>query len=67
MDSAEIKRLLGVRGMSQAELARRTGINLKQIQKVVAGTILFENMTVKNALKIADALEIDLHEVIKNA
>lgn len=67
MSSVEIKRLLKARGISQSELARRTGVNLRQVQKLVSGEILFENMTVKNALKIADALEIDLHEVIKNA
>lgn len=60
-----MKEALAKAGISQAELSRRSGVNLRQVQKLVAGEILLSNMTAKNALAIADALSIDLRELLK--
>lgn len=60
-----VKEALAKAGISQSELSRRSGVNLRQVQKLVAGEILLSNMTVKNALSIADALSINLRELLK--
>lgn len=46
-------------GMTQKELAERAGMNLRQIQKIESGEILLENLTLKNAVALADALLLD--------
>lgn len=60
-----VKEALQAAGISQSELSRRSGVNLRQVQKLVAGEILLSNMTAKNALSIADALSINLRELLK--
>ena len=60
-----VKEALAKAGISQSELSRRSGVNLRQVQKLVAGEILLSNMTAKNALSIADALSIDLCDLLK--
>lgn len=60
-----VKEALAKAGISQSELSRRSGVNLRQVQKLVAGEILLSNMTAKNALSIADALSINLRELLK--
>lgn len=60
-----VKEALAKAGISQSELSRRSGVNLRQVQKLVAGEILLSNMTAKNALSIADALSIDLRDLLK--
>ena len=60
-----VKEALAKAGISQSELSRRSGGNLRQVQKLVAGEILLSNMTAKNALSIADALSINLRELLK--
>lgn len=51
------KQLLKERGMSQRELARRTGIHPNTLSNIKQGRISFANM-----IKVADALEISLDE-----
>lgn len=60
-----VREALTAAGISQTELSRRSGVNLRQVQKLVVGEILLSNMTAKNALSIADALSIDLRELLK--
>lgn len=60
-----VREALTAAGISQTELSRRSGVNLRQVQKLVAGEILLSNMTAKNALSIADALSIDLRDLLK--
>lgn len=45
-----------VKGMTQKELADKSGINIRQIQKYESGEYNAENMTLKNAVALADAL-----------
>lgn len=52
-------------GISQTELARRSGINLRQVQKIVSGEYKAGNVTAKNLLRIADILGVDPRELIK--
>lgn len=51
-------------GMTQAQLAEASGVNIRQIQRVESGKSSESNMTAKNLLAIADALDIDLHSLL---
>lgn len=46
-------------GLTTAELAEKSGVNIRAIQKVESGEAKGGNLTAKNLLAIADALEID--------
>lgn len=52
------------REMSQKELAEKSGVNSRQIQRYEAADSSVENMTLKNALAIADALECDVRDLL---
>lgn len=43
-------------GLTQKELAKKAGINIRQIQKYESGEYDIGNMTLKNAIAIAKAL-----------
>ncbi len=51
-------------GMTQQQLADKSGVNIRQIQRVESGSSAAENLTAKNFLAIADALGVDPHELI---
>lgn len=51
-------------GMTQAELARKSGVYIRQIQKVESGEIETGNMAAKNLLALADALGIDAKDLL---
>lgn len=48
-----------VKGMTQKKLAEKTGINIRQIQKYESGEYNPENITLKNAVALADALDCE--------
>lgn len=50
--------------MTQKELAEKSGVNIRQIQRYESGASGCENMTLKNAIAIADALECDVRDLI---
>lgn len=45
--------------MTQTELAKKSGVNIRQIQRVELGEAEAGNLTAKNLLAIADALGVD--------
>ena len=47
-------------GMTQAELAEKSGVNIRQIQRVEIGEADPGNLTARNLLAIADALGVDI-------
>lgn len=51
-------------GMTQAELAAKSGINIRQIQRVEIGEAEPGNLTAQNLLAIADALGVDIRELL---
>ena len=57
----EIRKLCG---MTQRELAEKSGINIRQIQKYESGEYSIENMTSKTAGVIASALGVTVEELI---
>lgn len=60
-----VKEAIQAAGISQSELSRRSGINLRQIQKIVSGEYKAGNVTAKNLICIADILGVDPRELIK--
>lgn len=53
-----------VAGMTQAELAEASGVNIRQIQRVELGEAEAGNLTAKNLIAIADALDVDIRRLI---
>ena len=51
-------------GLTQAQLADRATMNIRQIQKIERGDILLENLTLKNAVHLAKALGIAPEQLI---
>lgn len=51
-------------GLTTAELAERSGVNVRAIQKVESGEAQAGNMTARNILAIADVLDVDIRELI---
>ena len=54
-----------VMGMTQKELSEKSGINIRQIQKYESGEYDIRNMTLKNAVALADALQIDVRKFLE--
>lgn len=50
--------------LTRAELAARSGVNYRQIQKAEAGEIETGSMTAKNLIALADALGVDARDLI---
>lgn len=51
-------------GMTQAQLAEASGVNIRQIQRVELGEAEAGNLTAKNLIAIADALHVDIRRLI---
>lgn len=51
-------------GMTQSELAQKSGVYIRQIQKVESGEIETGNMAAKNLLALADALGVDAKDLL---
>lgn len=51
-------------GMTQAELSKRSGVYIRQIQKVESGEIETGNMSAKNLIVIADVLGVNPRDLI---
>lgn len=51
-------------GMTQAQLAEASGVNIRQIQRVELGEAEAGNLTAKNLLAIAAALGVDMRELV---
>lgn len=59
-----IKEARKVARMTQQQLAEKSGVNVRQIQRVESGESLAGNLTAKNLIAIADALGVDPHSLI---
>lgn len=53
-----------VMGMTQKELAEKSGINIRQIQKYESGEYDTGNMTLKNAVSLSKALECSAEDLL---
>ena len=52
-------------GFSQRQLAEKSGVNIRQVQKYESGEYDIRNMTLKNAVALADALQIDARKFLE--
>lgn len=59
-----VRELRQAAGLTQKALADASGINLRQIQKIEAGEIRIENVTLGNAKKLAGAFGIQIEELL---
>ena len=50
--------------LTQSELAKKSGVNIRQIQRVELGEAEAGNLTAKNLLAIADALGVDARKLL---
>lgn len=63
----KIKQLRTAAGMTQRELAEKTGVNIRQIQKYEVDQPDIGNVSLRIAVALADALGVDdLREFIKS-
>lgn len=51
--------------MTQAQLAKESGVNIRQIQRYEAETSSTNNMTLINAYRICKVLECSMEELIE--
>lgn len=51
-------------GMTQAELAAKSGVNIRQIQRVEIGEAETGNLTAKNLIAISDALDVNAKKLL---
>lgn len=60
----KIKDLRKAAGLTQQKLADKSGLNIRQIQKIESGEIDPGNMTARNIFALADALSVDARSLI---
>ena len=53
-----------VMGMTQRELAEKSGVNIRQIQKYESGEYDAGNMTLRNAVALARVLECSTEDLL---
>lgn len=53
-----------LKGMTQKDLSEKSGVNIRQIQRIENNTSDMGNVTLQNALALADALSVDVKELI---
>lgn len=62
---SKLARLRVERGLGQRELADASGVNIRQIQGIEAETMKIENVSLKNALRLSEALGVHPRELIE--
>ena len=61
---SKLKKLRTAKNMTQKQLADGSGVNIRQIQRVENGDSDMSNITLGNAVKLADALGVDVKELL---
>lgn len=51
-------------GMTQQQLADKSGVNIRQIQRIENGDGKMSNVTLENAIRLSDALGVDVKELL---
>ena len=62
--NSKLARLRVERGLGQRELSDASGVYIRQIQGLESGALKMENVSLKNALRLADALGVHPRELI---
>lgn len=61
---ASLRDLRAKAQLTQQQLADAAGINISQVQKIEAGTIKSENISLRNGLALADALGVEPEDLL---
>ncbi len=51
-------------GLTQRQLSEASGVNIRQIQKIESGEIKPENVSLSNAVRLADALGVEPKDLL---
>ena len=62
----KLKEMRQAKGFSQAQLAEKTGINVRTLQHYEQGSKIFDNARIDTILKVCIALDCKLEDVIEN-
>lgn len=65
MTGIEFKMLRHAAGLTQQQLADRSSVNISLIRKLEGGTADICNIAAKNLIALADALDTDPHDLIR--
>jgi len=60
-----LKDLRQAAGMTQAALAEKSGVNIRQIRKIELGEIKIRNITLQNAARLAGALGVSIEALLE--
>lgn len=63
---SKLKKMRQAVGLSQSQLAEKTGINVRTIQHYEQGSKIFDHARLDTILKICIALNCKLEDVIEN-
>lgn len=61
---SKLRELRKAAKLTQNQLADLAGVNARQIQRVESGDSDMSNITLGNAIKLADALGVDVKELL---
>ena len=61
---SKLRELRKAAKLTQNQLADLAGVNARQIQRVESGGSDMSNITLGNAIKLADALGVDVKELL---
>ena len=61
---SKLRELRKAAKLTQNQLADLAGVNARQIQRVESGDSDMANITLGNAIKLADALGVDVKELL---
>jgi len=62
----KLKKMRESRGLSQSQLAEKTGVNVRAIQYYEQGVLNFDGCKVNKIFKIALALDCDIEDIIED-
>ena len=60
-----LQSLRAAAGLTQKQLAEAAGVNIRQIQKIEAGEIQIGNVTLQNAVRLAEALGVTIESLLE--
>lgn len=59
-----LKKLRLQRGLTMQQLSDASGVNIRQIARIEGGESKMSNVTLGNALALADALKVDVRDLL---
>ena len=66
MDMLNIKKVRIEKGLTQAQLAEKSGVKLPTLKHYEQGSKNLDNAKIETLIAICDALECELYEIIQN-